>query len=382
MTRKLNVNMAEITRLTRAGRLAEAMTLLRKLSHPESADSTEPTAMEFPSRKPSFLWQHPRPGPAQTAPWLERLKTHGQLPGLDRLEHVLEPRVQVPIPDGARFEEHSYVNEAGARTFKLFIPSGYKEEPLPLLVMLHGCKQSPDDFAVGTGMNRLAEEHGFLAAYPRQPASANPMRCWNWFSPDHQLRDKGEPSLIAGITRQIMRDFAVDPARVYVAGLSAGGAAAAILGSEYPDIYAAIGVHSGLACGAANDLQSALAAMKTGGTALLNGSGRPMPAIVFHGDCDTIVSPVNGEYIITQSKGAAALSTTVLKGESAGGIAYSCTIQTDERGSPVLEQWTLHGAGHAWSGGDPAGTYTDPRGPDASREMLRFFLKHANTGLG
>jgi poly(hydroxyalkanoate) depolymerase family esterase len=243
--------------------------------------------------------------------------------------------------------------------------------------MLHGCKQSPDDFAVGTRINQLAEEQGFLAAYPRQPPSANPMKCWNWFNPDDQLRDKGEPSLIAGITRQIMRDFAVDPARIYAAGLSAGGAAAAIQGSAYPDLYAAICVHSGLACGAAKDLPSAFAAMRKGGATLLEDGRRPLPTIVFHGDCDTTVSPVNGEQVIAQSKASAAFTTTVSKGQPAGGIAYSCTVQTDDRGSPILEQWTLHGAGHAWSGGDPAGSYTDPRGPDASREMLRFFLNHA-----
>jgi poly(hydroxyalkanoate) depolymerase family esterase len=245
--------------------------------------------------------------------------------------------------------------------------------------MLHGSNQSPDDFAVGTRMNQLAEEHGFLAAYPRQAASANPMRCWNWFSPDDQLRDKGEPCLIAGITRQIMRDFAADPARIYAAGLSAGGAAAAILGSAYPDLYAAIGVHSGLACGAAQDLPSAFAAMRDGGATLVDDARRPMPTIVFHGDCDTVVSPVNGEQVITQSKASAACNASVRRGESAGGIAYSCTVQTDAGGSPILEQWTLHGAGHAWSGGDPAGSYTDPRGPDASREMLRFFRNHAKT---
>ena len=200
--------------------------------------------------------------------------------------------------------------------------------------------------------------------------------CWNWFSAGDQLRDRGEPSLIAGITRQIIRDVAVDPTRVYIAGLSAGGAAAAIMGLAYPDLYAAIGVHSGLACGAAKDMPSAFAAMRQGGSRLTETAKLPLPTIVFHGDRDHTVNPVNGDQVIAQSKAAAELHLTISRGQSAGGINYTQTIQTDGSGRPILEQWLLHGAGHAWSGGSPAGSYTDPRGPDASREMLRFFREN------
>src|SRR3954468_22453113 len=286
-----------------------------------------------------------------------------------------------PLPEGARFETLTYTNAAGSRAYKLYIPSGYSGQPVPLVVMLHGCTQSPDDFAAGTKMNALAEEQIFLVAYPGQTASANHGKCWNWFQPGDQQRDQGEPSIIAGLTRQIMRDYAVNPERVYVAGLSAGGAAAAVMGATYPDLYAAIGVHSGLACGAAQDLPSALAAMRQGGppaSVSRNGSRRSVPTIVFHGDRDTTVSPVNGDQVIAQSKAGAALRPTVNRGQSEGGTTYTRTVQADEGGRPILEQWVLHGTGHAWSGGSQAGSYTDPRGPDASREMLRFFLEQTN----
>jgi poly(hydroxyalkanoate) depolymerase family esterase len=300
----------------------------------------------------------------------------GFSPGLAGMEGLYVQRVPESLPDGARFQDHAYTNEAGTRTYKLYVPSCYRGEPLPLILMLHGCKQSPDDFAAGTQMNQLAEEQSFLVAYPGQPASANPAKCWNWFRAGDQVRDRGEPSLIAGITRQIMCERAVDPARVYIAGLSAGGAAAAIMGMAYPDLYAAVGVHSGLACGAAKDMPSAFAAMRHGGSSLGGGAKRLVPTIVFHGDRDSTVSPVNGDQVFAQAKAAAELHSTISRGQSTGGIKYTCIVETDGNGRPILEQWVLHGAGHAWSGGSLAGSYTDPRGPNASREMLRFFLEH------
>jgi poly(hydroxyalkanoate) depolymerase family esterase len=247
--------------------------------------------------------------------------------------------------------------------------------------MLHGCTQSPDDFAAGTRMNDLAEERTFLVAYPAQIQSANPSKCWNWFNARDQQRDQGEPSLIAGITLQIMRDYPINPKRVYIAGLSAGGAAAAIMGATYPDLYAGVGVHSGLACGAASDMPSAFSAMRQGASPVAARSRWPddpkatLPIIVFHGDRDMTVNPINADQIIAQSKARADLRTTVSRGEARGGISYTRTVQANESGRPIVEQWTLHGAGHAWSGGSAAGSYTEPRGPDASREMVRFFLQ-------
>jgi poly(hydroxyalkanoate) depolymerase family esterase len=397
MNARLKINMLEVTRLTRDGRLDESMAILRgaipsALSSNLGGDMQPgPKAATIGMVSPSLLtgksWTSPLSGDADRLSKLGRPNALGgagkrwaQL-GLGRgLEGLARPSNRAPIvlPDGAQFGEHVFANQAGSRAYKLYVPSGYNEQPLPLVVMLHGCTQSPDDFAAGTRMNDLAEERTFLVAYPAQAQSANVSKCWNWFSPADQQRDQGEPSLLAGITRQIMRDFRVQPGRVYIAGLSAGGAAAAIMGATYPDLYAAIGVHSGLACGAASDIPSAFAAMRQGQSDLARAPGRPgraVPTIVFHGDRDTTVNPVNGDQVIAQSKAAAELRTSVTTGEASGGIRYTCTVQTDENGQSILEQWVLHGAGHAWSGGSTAGSYTEPRGPDASREMTRFFLQ-------
>jgi poly(hydroxyalkanoate) depolymerase family esterase len=305
--------------------------------------------------------------------------------GFSGLPGAAAKPVQVAVPEGARFDEHTYTNAAGSRPYKLYVPSGYTRQPVALVVMLHGCTQSPDDFAAGR-MNELAEEQTFLVAYPAQTQTANMSKCWNWFSAGDQQRDQGEPSLIAGITREIMQNFSVDRGRVYIGGLSAGGAAAAIMGATYPDLYAAIGVHSGLACGAASDMPSAFTAMKQGGSATTKSVRRPkqsgsaVPTIVFHGDRDTTVSSVNGDEVVAQAKASAELRMQVNRGRSAGGMSYTCTTHSDEGGQAILEHWVLHGAGHAWSGGSTTGSYTDPRGPDASREMMRFFLQHSTAG--
>ena len=397
------INMMEATRLTRLGRLSEAMAVLSAgLSAPRpaadgddsassSSEQTPPTLDLLPPDEVKGAWQLP---PSEAAPqptdaptgaplpptpqalrsFLERIRSRSPL-GLKERVAPAARRPPPPIPDGARFEARVFGNEAGSRAYKLYVPSGYTGQPLPLVVMLHGCTQSPDDFALGTRMNELAEEQTFLVAYPEQLQSANASKCWNWFSANDQQRDRGEPSIIAGITRRIMSDFPVISGRVYIAGLSAGGAKAAIMGSTYPDLYAAIGVHSGLACGAARDLPSAFTAMRQGGPASSGMPTQAIPTIVFHGDHDATVNPVNADQIIAQSKAAADLRTTVNQGQAAGGLRYTRVVHSDRSGRPLLEQWTLHGAGHAWSGGSAAGSYTEPRGPNASREMVRFFLE-------
>jgi poly(hydroxyalkanoate) depolymerase family esterase len=225
-------------------------------------------------------------------------------------------------------------------------------------------------------MNELAEERKFLVVYPCQPASANAQKCWNWFNVSDQRREGGEPSLLAGIATEVVRTYGADPTRVYVAGLSAGGAAAAVLAATHPDVFAAVGVHSGLACGAARDMPSAFAAMGGGAPVVARRQGPTVPTIVFHGDADRTVSPVNGDQVISQRRPEAGLTEVITQGRTPAGMDYTCTVHIDGAGSAVLEQWSLHGAGHAWSGGSRAGSFTDPRGPDASREMVRFFWGH------
>ena len=244
-------------------------------------------------------------------------------------------------------------------------------------VMLHGCTQSADDFAAGTRMNFIAEDNECFVVYPEQPSAANASKCWNWFRPGDQAREEGEPSLIAGITRQVVECHDVDPTRVYVAGLSAGGAAAAIMGNAYPDLYAAIGVHSGLACGSAYDLPSALSAMRGTGKDMARRATAPLtPTIVFHGDRDTTVHPNNGARVMAQAGGDAVAAMRTEHKTSPQGDSFTRSVHLHEDGLSVLELWELHGAGHAWSAGSPAGSFTSPDGPDASREMMRFFLQH------
>lgn len=282
--------------------------------------------------------------------------------------------------DRPRALARRFGNLAGSRAYDLFVPSWYVGGALPLVVMLHGCSQSARDFAIGTRMDRLAEEQGFLIAYPDQPRSANIAKSWNWFRNGDQRRDRGEPSILAGLTRQVIADFNVDPARVYIAGLSSGGAAAAVMALAYPELYAGVGIHSGLACGSAGSMAEAMLAMRRGALLEPMRATHPVPTIVFHGDRDRTVSPVNGDQAIAQARPDAALTIATIAGRSSGGMAYTRTVLTEADGPWSSEQWLLHGAGHAWAGGNPAGSHTDPAGPDASQEMLRFFLSHAKGG--
>jgi len=297
----------------------------------------------------------------------------------------LDADAQPPAPRGT-FVTHSHTSRAGTRSYKLYSPALSGKEPMPLVIMLHGCTQSPDDFAAGTRMNEVAERYGFFVAYPEQAANANGSNCWNWYRAQDQSRDSGEPSLIAGITRDIVRSCPVDTKRVFVAGLSAGGAMAVILAHAYPDLYAAIGVHSGLPYGAAHDVSSAFAAMKTDpGTVVstpASASKLLVPTIVFHGDHDVTVNAGNSAQIVLQTLAQASeghateapLEVTEYAGSASGGRRYTRTVYRDPMGRPLVEGWLVHGAAHAWAGGSDFGSYTDPAGPDASEAMIQFFL--------
>lgn len=386
----------EATRLTRSGQLAEATALLQRMLRgegaPAAAASTAPGHMRLLDRtrptidltvnevrEPDRAAQSSTPiaAPGRVRPLFDRAKD-GTWLGMRGVKRAPASITDI-APEGAKFVEGAFSNKAGSRTYKLFVPSGYTHShPRPLVVMLHGCTQSPNDFAAGTRMNFIAEEQTCLVVYPEQRSDANPSKCWNWFRSADQRRDEGEPSLIAGITRQVMQDYSIDPARVFVAGLSAGGAAAAIMGATYGDLYAAVGIHSGLAYGAAIDMPSAFAAMRQGSGTVRHAASRlpAVPSIIFHGDRDSTVNPTNGMQALEQAIGTARTEKKTHRGQIPGGHSYTRTTHADgER--EILEHWLIHGAGHAWSGGSAAGSYTDSQGPDATKEMLRFFLKNA-----
>ena len=300
-----------------------------------------------------------------------------------------------PVRSG-EFVTRSFTGAHGSLNYKLYVPASHASAPearRPLVVMLHGCTQDPDDFAAGTRMNALADQHGFVVVYPAQAHHANISKCWNWFSAQNQERDAGEPALIAGITREVAAGLDIDQRRIFVAGLSAGAAMAMVLGATYPDLFAAVGVHSGLPYGSAHDVPSAFAAMRGAaagspvgpqpGAAHADG-GSSVPTIIFHGDADATVHASNADAILAQARArsrSTTLGSTSHRGTTPGGRAYTRTVLADGTNPPIVEQWLLHGGGHAWSGGDPSGSYTDERGPDASSEMIRFFYCQRRAGI-
>jgi poly(hydroxyalkanoate) depolymerase family esterase len=352
--------MARATELTRAGRLGEATALIQS--------ALQSGGQQAPGPQP----------PADDASVVDVearvVDVHASDASVEATDSAVPPASSAPPSTAAsQWLSGHHAESAGARSYRLYVPAGTPAGPRPLLVMLHGCTQDPDDFARGTRMNALADAHGFLVLYPAQAHRAHAQGCWNWFKHNHQQRGRGEPAVLAGMVRAVMAQHAVDPQRVFVAGLSAGGAMAAILGRAYPELFAAVGVHSGLPPGAAQDLPSALSAMQTGAAAATVPPGGP-PSIVFHGDQDTVVHPANATGVLQACAGSAAGGQA--QPGQAGGRSYTRQVWVDATGAVRAELWLVRGAGHAWSGGSAQGSHTDPAGPDASREMLRFFLEH------
>lgn len=292
------------------------------------------------------------------------------------------PRAASPrIPKGAQYLDRTHDSATGSRGYKIYLPASQSKQPKGLILMLHGCNQTPDDFALGTHMNALAEKHGLAVAYPAQTGSQNAASCWNWFKPGNQRRGAGEPAILASLALKLMKDFDLDRGSVFVAGLSAGGAMAAILADVYPDVFSAAGVHSGLARGAANDVRSAILAMRNGGAdnsiaVDTSGPSRRVRRIVFQGEADSTVHPSNAAIIVAAAVGSNAAPTRTIS-RSVRGRGYARSDFAGPDGRVLLELWMLDGAGHAWSGGRPSGSYTDSTGPDASAQMVRFFLAPA-----
>jgi poly(hydroxyalkanoate) depolymerase family esterase len=401
MSENWNMTMDEARRLTRAGQLVQATSLLQhglaglggiaRGPQPRAAGA-EDLAGRGRARPspPSGGAGAPLPASIIAPPALNALLERSSAKRSSRPNLSLA-EMSKPLPAahsgaptharagfvGASHRRH-HTETAGTRSYDLYVPGGYRGEPVPLVVMLHGGTQNAIDFAAGTRMNELAERHTFLVAYPEQSRAANRGGYWNWFSPAHQRTGSGEPAIIAGITRQVIGDMAVDPARVYIAGLSAGGAMAAVMAATYPDLYAAVGVHSGIGYRAAHDTGSAFAAMRTGGTPTVTGT---VPLIVIHGDKDAIVAPINAEKLIGCRLGAGDVTSrdgpTTVRPD--GVRPYSRTTYYSIHGVAVAESLIVHGGGHAWYGGNSTGSYTDPQGPDASAEMVRFFLAREKT---
>ena len=400
MNRNINLQhlMGEATRLVRSGQLADATRAIQQALGGRTgsfgADAATATApLPEPAVNLASPWRRAgTPADVEDAVVTAPRPRPYQCPVAGR--PLAEPpgsftRVAFAHP-GARHNPHHY---------HLYVPPvATAERPMPLVLMLHGCTQNPVDFATGTGMNAAAAPLNALVLYPEQPHSANPNGCWNWFRPGDQHRGSGEPALLVAMLRDVMARHPVDVERVYVAGLSAGGAMAAVLGREYPDVFAAVGVHSGLQAGAAHNVMGALSAMKSGakpGPATHStgnaAASPPPPLIVFHGDADTTVHAHNAEQLIQAQLAALAGAQggtqhtvqTVHRGESPGGRGYTRTVYArpaEPTGAVVAEHWLLHHTGHAWAGGHASGSHTDPAAVDATAEMLRFFLAHRLRG--
>ena len=360
--------MTQALNLTKAGRLAEATELIQgrlgsgsQFGSPSKIEPLKPfgVANHFPS---------PLASP------------HGLPMQLSKPDLHVSQAPPESLGAGTVLDK-TFTRGSSARRYLLYVPPDCPSQGMPVIVMLHGGTQAVLDYAAGTGMNKLADRHRFLVVYPEQDSRANPMRYWNWFRRQDQRTGAGEPALIAGITEQVVREYGADRDRVFIVGFSAGAAMATVMAATYPDLYAAAGVHSGLPYGVAHDVSSAFALMRGENLPARRDAGLRIPLIVFHGDRDQIVNVVNASHIRQQRLGLDRASTAagdvaVTQGRVPGGLTYTRTIYSDQV-EVLLEQWIVHGAGHAWFGGTSGCSYTDASAPDASAEMVRFFSERS-----
>jgi len=378
MARSLAASMRRMNRLMRPAKVPKATRSFQKAMTGIMVKSAlAPIAALKPKPVKARKSAPPEPGRGLGAVLKQLNNARMTAPASGRsAERATPPR----IPEGARYLDRTHRSAAGSRSYRLYLPSGLAKSKRPkgLVVMLHGCSQSPDDFAKGTHMNALAEKHCLAIAYPAQTGNHNAAACWNWFKPGDQQRGAGEPAILASLARKLMKEFGLERDGVFVAGLSAGGAMAVILADVYPEIFAAAGVHSGLARGAASNVMTALSAMRKGGASqalapAITGRTSPVRRIIFHGDADSTVHPSNAPLIVAAAMGGAVAPARTDK-RAVRGRGYTRSAYAEPDGAVVVELWMIEGAGHAWSGGRAAGSYTDSKGPDASAEMIRFFM--------
>lgn len=366
MTSEFTSAMRRASDLVRAGNPAAATALI------QSALGT--------GQAPVMSARHPgqnSPAPKSRKAGKSLRETLAQMTANKKVHNPMGGAGVAPIvPEGARFDSATFANASGSREYRVYIPKLQGKQPSGIVMMLHGCTQSPADFATGTGMNRVAETHGLIVVYPGQSRDANMQLCWNWFSPADQHHGAGEPAILAGLAEHLKDQYDVATGRTFVAGLSAGAAMAVILGHTYPDVFAAVGAHSGLPYKSAHDVPSAFAAMGGTGTGGALSSGPSVPTIVFHGTTDNTVNPANGQRIADNAR---ASGVELLDDGTTNGRRYKRTTVLSGT-APALEHWVIDGLAHAWSGGNASGSYADPAGPDASAEMVRFFFETHGKG--
>ena len=358
---------AAMRRTMAAAQTAEPVDVGAVIERALAAAGLTGTAQGLPQGLPNGM---PNGLPRMRMPLGDAIRTLRE--GRTALDPASGRAVEPEIPAGATFLTGVHAGPHGSRRFRTYVPAN--AERRGLVLMLHGCTQSPEDFATGTGMNRVAEAEGLVVVYPEQTRAENSMGCWNWFRPSDQDRGAGEPAFLADLARAAAEEHGVAPDRIFVAGLSAGGAMAAVLAATYPDVFAAAGVHSGLAHRSASDVLSAFAAMRGDGASgagpATAGEGRAR-LIVFHGGADATVHPANAGRV---AAAAGYPAPPAIERGTAGGRRFARGVSAGSDGRPAFETWMVEGAGHAWSGGNPRGSYADAAGPDASAEMARFFL--------